>query len=132
VGVGAVAVLGWVVGGGTWRADGDGNRGHDQNGGGGEDGTADAVDEGLLGSGHEPVPDLAELSEGGRLGEGDGVLGTLGQLIGQALDGVGHAVAVLLVEDAAEDGDAQGAAEFAGGVVDRRGDALLGPGGARR
>src|SRR4029450_8871794 len=58
-------------------------------------------------------------------GRRGGVLGPLGQLGRQALDGVGHGIAVLLVEDAAEDGDAEGAAELAGGVVDGGGAALL-------
>jgi hypothetical protein len=69
-----------VVGAGTGGADGDGDRRDDEDERGGEDGTADAVDEGLLGGRHELAPGLAELTDGGGLGEGDGALGSLGNL----------------------------------------------------
>jgi hypothetical protein len=54
-------VLGWLVGGWSWRPEGDGDRGQDEADGGGEDGAADAVDEGLLGGVDQPLAGIAEL-----------------------------------------------------------------------
>jgi hypothetical protein len=49
-------VLGWLVGGWSWRSEGDGDRGQDENDGGGEAGAADAVDEGPLGGVDQRLP----------------------------------------------------------------------------
>jgi hypothetical protein len=110
-------LLSGLAGGGSWCPQGHGDGGQDEDDGGGEYGTADAVDEGLLGGVDQAPAGVADLGERRGLGEGDGPLGPFGDLGGQALDDLGHGVAVLLVEDAAKDGDSEGAAELAGGLA---------------
>jgi hypothetical protein len=79
----------------------------------------------VLGHGDELVGNRSELSHLIGLREGDRALCGVGECSWEASDGIGHAVAVLLVEDAAEDRDPQGTAQLASGVVHRGGDALL-------
>ena len=85
--------------------------------------------------GTEPVDErlTGALDQGGTLVAADlltdgerarqAAVGDVGRLLGQPHDGGGHPADVLRGDDRAQHRDAEGAAEFAGGVVHRRADA---------